>query len=76
VFADPQALARGLTVSLPHSAGSALDLVASPLRLAKTPPEYQSAPPLLGEHTDAVLREALDLTADDVTRLRAASVIA
>ena len=74
VFADPQAIARKLTVSLPHSAGR-LDLVASPLRLAKTPPEYRSAPPLLGEHTDDVLREELALTPAELARLRAASVI-
>jgi crotonobetainyl-CoA:carnitine CoA-transferase CaiB-like acyl-CoA transferase len=75
VFADPQAIARALTVSLPHSAGPNLDLVASPLRLEKTPPEYRNAPPLLGEHTDAVLRDELAITPDELARLRAASVI-
>jgi crotonobetainyl-CoA:carnitine CoA-transferase CaiB-like acyl-CoA transferase len=75
VFADPQALARGLTVSLPHARGP-LPLVASPLRLANTPPEYRNGPPQLGEHTDTVLREELELTPDDLARLRAASVIA
>jgi len=75
VFADPQALARGLTVSLPHASG-ALDFVASPLRLEKTPPEYRDAPPLLGEHTDAVLRAMLDLSDAELNRLRAAGIIA
>ena len=75
MFADPQAIARALTVRLPHSAGGALDLVASPLRLAKTPPEYRNAPPMLGEHTDDVLREKLALTPDELARLRDAAVI-
>jgi crotonobetainyl-CoA:carnitine CoA-transferase CaiB-like acyl-CoA transferase len=75
VFADPQAIARALIVSLPHSAGRSLDLVASPLRLEKTPPEYRNAPPLLGEHTDAVLQEELGLASAELARLRAASVI-
>ena len=76
VFADPQAIARALTVNLPHSNGTTLDLVASPLRLAKTPPEYRNAPPILGEHTDTVLREELELTVGELARLRAAAVIA
>ncbi len=75
VFNDPQAVARGLTVSLAHSAAGPIDLVASPLRLARTPPEYRSAPPLLGEHTEAVLSAELGLTADDFASLRQAGVL-
>lgn len=75
VFADPQAVARGLSVSLPHSAAGPIDLVASPVRLSKTPPEYKSAPPLLGEHTDAVLAHELGLAADEIARLRADGIL-
>ena len=57
VFADPQAIARGLTVAMQHAAAGTIDLVASPLRLSRTPPEYRNAPPLLGEHTDEILTE-------------------
>jgi crotonobetainyl-CoA:carnitine CoA-transferase CaiB-like acyl-CoA transferase len=75
VFADPQAIARGLTVSMAHATGP-LDLVASPLKLAKTPPDYRLPPPLLGEHTDEVLREVLELEENVVRSLREKSVIA
>ena len=75
VFADPQAVARGLTVSLDHSAAGPIDLVASPVRLSKTPPEYRSAPPLLGEHTDEVLAAELDLDADEIAKLRADGIL-
>lgn len=75
VFADPQAVARGLTVSLQHAAAGPIDLVASPLRLERTPPEYRNAPPLLGEHTDIVLAEVLNLSADEIALLRASSII-
>ncbi|HWA92580.1 MAG TPA: CaiB/BaiF CoA-transferase family protein [Rhizomicrobium sp.] len=74
VFADPQAVARGLVVPMQHATG-AMDLVASPLRLSRTPPEYRSAPPLLGEHTDAVLRGMLGLDAAEIARLRADGTI-
>lgn len=75
VFADPQAIARGLTVSMAHATGP-LDLVASPLKLAKTPPDYRLPPPLLGEHTDDVLREVLGLEEGVVQNLREKRVIA
>ena len=34
-----------------------LDYFASPMKLSATPVQYRRAPPLLGEHTDEVLRE-------------------
>lgn len=75
VFADPQAVARGLKMTMPHACGP-LDLVASPLRLEKTPPEYRNAPPLLGEHTDLVLAEGLGLGQAELSGLRDRGIIA
>jgi len=74
VFADPQAIARELVVPMEHATGP-LDLVSSPLRLARTPPEYRLPPPVLGEHTDEVLREALGLSDVERAQLRAGGVI-
>jgi crotonobetainyl-CoA:carnitine CoA-transferase CaiB-like acyl-CoA transferase len=51
-----------------------LPLVASPMRFSETPVEYRQAPPLLGEHTDEVLR-TLGKSAEDIARLRSAKVI-
>jgi crotonobetainyl-CoA:carnitine CoA-transferase CaiB-like acyl-CoA transferase len=75
VFADPQAKARGLTVSMPHAGSGNLDLVASPLRLEKTPPEYRHAPPLLGQHTGEILSEILGLDAEEIATLQNAQII-
>lgn len=75
VFADPQAIARGLAVSMAHASGP-LGLVASPLRLANTPPEYRLPPPRLGEHTEDVLHNALDLSDAELKELRGAGIIA
>jgi crotonobetainyl-CoA:carnitine CoA-transferase CaiB-like acyl-CoA transferase len=74
VFADPQAIARHLTVTMAHATGP-LELPASPLRLSATPPEYRTAPPLLGEHTDDVLSSVLELSADEIVSLRDAKII-
>ena len=75
VFADPQVQARGLRLDLPNSLGGSTPQVASPLRLSATPVEYRNAPPLLGEHTDAVLQRVLQLTPEQISVLRAATVL-
>jgi len=76
VFADPQAIARSLVVKVPRESGGELPLVASPLKLAKTPPDYRNAPPSLGEHTDVVLRDLLELEPFEIQRLRASGIVA
>lgn len=75
VFDDPQVRARGLRVAMTHPATGSVPQVASPMRLSATPVEYGSAPPLLGEHTDAVLASLLRLSPADIDRLRHDKVI-
>ncbi len=75
MFQDPQVLARGLAVNIPHPLAGSVPQVASPIRLSETPVEYRRAPPLLGEHTEAVLGEVLGLEAGEVQRLREAGVL-
>jgi crotonobetainyl-CoA:carnitine CoA-transferase CaiB-like acyl-CoA transferase len=57
VFADAQVRSRGMTVEVPHPLAGSVPLVASPVRMSRTPVQYRRAPPLLGEHTAEVLRE-------------------
>jgi len=75
MFQDPQVLARGLAVSMPHALAGAVPQVASPIRLSETPVEYRRAPPLLGEHTEAVLGDVLGLGADALESLRSSGVL-
>jgi crotonobetainyl-CoA:carnitine CoA-transferase CaiB-like acyl-CoA transferase len=75
VFADPQAIARGLTIAVQHAAAGEMHLPASPLRLSRTPPEYRSAPPLLGEHNQEVLTGLLGLSVEDVASLNKAGIV-
>jgi crotonobetainyl-CoA:carnitine CoA-transferase CaiB-like acyl-CoA transferase len=74
VFADPQIAARGMVAAMPHPLTDDLRLVASPLKLSETPVQYRRAPPLLGEHTEEVLRE-LGLDAAEVAALHRDGVI-
>jgi crotonobetainyl-CoA:carnitine CoA-transferase CaiB-like acyl-CoA transferase len=61
VFADPQVVARGMEIRMDHATGTSVPLVANPIRMSATPPEYRRAPPVLGQHTRAVLAERLGL---------------
>jgi len=59
-FADPQATARGMVVTMEAPGAAApLRLVANPIRLSATPPTYRAPPPRLGEH-DAALANLRD----------------
>jgi crotonobetainyl-CoA:carnitine CoA-transferase CaiB-like acyl-CoA transferase len=76
VFTDPQSLARGVVVHMPHPATPAgVDVIANPVRLSETPPDYRLPPPLLGQHTDEVLSERLHFEAAKLAALREKGVI-
>jgi crotonobetainyl-CoA:carnitine CoA-transferase CaiB-like acyl-CoA transferase len=75
VFEDPQVIHRGMHVEIPRTDGGTVPALASPLRLTGTPPAYRYAPPALGEHTDAILGEALGKTAAELADLRRRGVI-
>jgi len=76
VFADPQVQHRGLQLELEHPVAGKVASVANPIRLSQTPIEYDQSPPLLGQHTDAVLQRILNLDADAIAELRNHAIIA
>ncbi len=56
-FALPQVAAREMRVTVPHPQNPGLSLVGNPIKLSRTPVEYRSAPPTLGQHTEQVLSD-------------------
>ncbi len=72
VFEDAQIKARGMQIEMPYplAATGNVPLVASPVKMSATPPEYRHAPPTLGQHTEEVLDELLGMGEGDVAKLR------
>ena len=77
VFDDPHVKARGMVAEVPHPAagGAPARLIASPLKLSGMAPGIRRPPPLLGEHSEEVLRELLGCDDAELAGLRAAGVI-
>jgi crotonobetainyl-CoA:carnitine CoA-transferase CaiB-like acyl-CoA transferase len=71
VYEDPQVQFRQMRRELPHPAAGVVPIAASPLRFSGSPVEYRRAPPMLGEHTEQVLRERLGLSDADIQALAA-----
>lgn len=74
-FDEPQAKHRGGRIDLPHSLSGTVPGIASPMHLSGTPVTYRNGPPTLGEHTNDVLADVLDLRDDEIAALRDAGVV-
>ncbi|MEY3180014.1 MAG: hypothetical protein RL614_486 [Pseudomonadota bacterium] len=75
VFENEQVIARGIEMHVPHPTAGTMKLVASPMRLSKTPVEVRMPPPLLGQHTDEVLRDELGMSASQINELHQRGII-
>lgn len=58
-FQEPQVQAREMLVEMQHPQREKLTVIGSPIKLSRTPVEYKTAPPLLGQHTDTILSRIL-----------------
>lgn len=74
VLADAQTAAREMVTTVAHPTIGPLHVLGVPIKLSETPGSVRTAPPLLGQHTTAVLQE-LGLTADEIGALVRAGVL-
>jgi crotonobetainyl-CoA:carnitine CoA-transferase CaiB-like acyl-CoA transferase len=75
VFDDPQIKARGMKIDLAHPRAGTVPGVRVPLRLSGSPLSCASAPPLLGEHSRAVLHDRLGVDAEALAGLVARGIV-
>ncbi|MEK9672707.1 MAG: CoA transferase [Rhodospirillaceae bacterium] len=71
-FTDPQIINREMKIEMDddHAKGGKVSLLGNPIKLSATPVTYRRPPPTLGQHTDEVLREILDLDDSALSGLR------
>ncbi len=67
--------ARGMIVSLPHPRAKKVTVMGVPIRLHATPGAATIPPPVIGQHTETVLRSLVGLSKPAVERLRAHGVV-
>lgn len=75
VFADPHVQAIGVRMEVEHPTAGVLPLARSPLNVVTAPPTMRYPPPLLGQHTDEVLRELLGYDEGKLAQLREVGAI-
>ena len=75
-FSEPQAIERGMTQKVEHPTLGSIPLIGSPLsHFSRTPAQAVEHPPLLGEHTRAVLLGELGFSEADIEALEADRVV-
>jgi formyl-CoA transferase len=75
VFEEPQVIARGMKFELPHAAAGKVTLVASPMKFSGTPLKHDMSPPVVGQHTDEILRTVLKKTDAEIAALKASGAV-
>lgn len=74
VMTDPQVLHREMVVRLRHPRAGHITVNGTPVKLSETPGGVRTPPPVLGEHTDEILRD-LGVEEADIQALRDEGVI-
>jgi crotonobetainyl-CoA:carnitine CoA-transferase CaiB-like acyl-CoA transferase len=74
IFADPQVLHRQMLKELDHLKAGKVKVTGIPVKLSDTPGEVETAPPVLGQHTQEILNE-LGYSDQDLEKLRQEKVV-
>jgi crotonobetainyl-CoA:carnitine CoA-transferase CaiB-like acyl-CoA transferase len=75
VLQDEHLIARDMVETVEHAAAGMIHVLGVPIKLSETPGAVRAAPPVLGQHTDSILRNDLGLSDKEILALRTASAI-
>ena len=70
VLKDPQVLAREMIVEVDHPVAGHLKMAGVPIKMSETQGSIRKAAPLLGQHTEEILKDLLDLSAEEIDLLK------
>jgi crotonobetainyl-CoA:carnitine CoA-transferase CaiB-like acyl-CoA transferase len=68
VLSHPHVLSRGMVTDVDHGVEGKTKQLGIPIKLSMTPGEIRTPAPLLGEHTEEILKE-IGLTGEEISRL-------
>lgn len=72
---DPHIKAREMIVDLEHPVAGHMKVPGVPIKMSATPGSVDTPAPLLGQHTDELLKELLGLSKEQIDELRAKKAI-
>ena len=72
---DPHIMEREMVLAVEHSRLGEVNVVGTPMKFSRTPCQIEKASPDLGEHTNELLEELLELSPEEIDTLRAEKVI-
>ncbi len=75
VFRDPQVLQRQMLVDVEHPTAGSVRMAGLPLKFSDTPASVRLAPPLLGQHSEEILRNWLKMAEGEIVDLKSKGII-
>jgi crotonobetainyl-CoA:carnitine CoA-transferase CaiB-like acyl-CoA transferase len=69
-LSNPQVIARQMVQTVEHPKVGAIPVIGPVPKMSETPARISKAPPMLGEHTDEILRNELHYSDDEIGVLR------
>jgi crotonobetainyl-CoA:carnitine CoA-transferase CaiB-like acyl-CoA transferase len=74
-LSQPQAVARGMVVETDHPVLGRVPIVNRSIKFPGSPQPVPDAPPILGQHTDEILRDILGFTSEEIDKLRSSKAV-